>query len=178
RAAAIVELWQKQTGGGGRKEATVAAIVDSSPTAADQLRNMITEASKSPETANLRLLERLEQFLAESTRIIPETAQAIRENNLDRLGPLIDQSQKNAETLLGNQVPETIALCKLARNNGAIAASAFGAGFGGAVWALVPQNNVANFLHQWRNQYHTQFPHCATRSNFLITRPGPAARRV
>jgi galactokinase len=177
RAAAIVELWQRITT---PKEATVAAIINTSPTAADQLRALLAPGSAggSPETAKLRLAERLEQFLTESNHIIPETAQAIATNQLDRLGPLIDLSQKNAETLLGNQVPETIALCKIARTHGALAASAFGAGFGGAVWALVPEKNVANFVHQWRNQYNTQFPNCAKRSNFLITRPGPAARRV
>jgi galactokinase len=178
RAAALVQLWQKNTG---RTESTVASVVGSSPTATDELRNIIKESNKSPDVAKLRLMERLEQFLTESTRIIPETAQAIAAGNLDRLGALIDLSQKNAETLLGNQVPETIALCKIARANGAIAASAFGAGFGGAAWALVPENKaggVADFVHTWRNQYNTQFPECAKRSNFLITRPGPAARRV
>jgi len=39
---------------------------------------------------------------------------------------------------LGNQIPQTIFLAKTARQLGAVAASAFGAGFGGSVWALVP----------------------------------------
>jgi len=51
----------------------------------------------------------------------------------DKIGVLIDRSQDGAERLLGNQVPETIALARLARDLGAVAASAFGAGFGGSV---------------------------------------------
>ena len=39
--------------------------------------------------------------------------------------------------LLGNQVPETIALARAALAHGAFAACSFGAGFGGSVWALV-----------------------------------------
>ena len=39
--------------------------------------------------------------------------------------------------LLENQVPQTIGLARSARQCGAAAASAFGAGFGGSVWALV-----------------------------------------
>jgi galactokinase len=175
RAAKLVELWKSHTN---RTESTVAAIANSSPTAADELRNIIKEANQSPDLAKLRLLERLEQFLAESTKIIPETAQAIREGNLPRLAPLIDLSQKNAETLLGNQVPETIALCKIAKQHGALAASAFGAGFGGAVWALVPEKSAPTFTQNWKQTYATQFPDCATRATYLITRPGPATRRV
>ena len=52
-------------------------------------------------------------------------------------GDLVDRSQQLAERRLGNQVPETIELARSARELGARAASAFGAGFGGSVWALV-----------------------------------------
>ncbi len=51
---------------------------------------------------------------------------------------MAERSQEAAERWLGNQIPETIALARLARHVGATAASAFGAGFGGSVWALVP----------------------------------------
>ena len=43
------------------------------------------------------------------------------------------------------KVPETVFLAKSARAEGALAASAFGAGFGGSVWALVPTESVASF---------------------------------
>ena len=48
------------------------------------------------------------------------------------------RSQESAERLLGNQVPETAVLVASARAFGAFASSAFGAGFGGSVWALAP----------------------------------------
>ena len=54
-----------------------------------------------------------------------------------RMAVLRRTSQAEAETLLGNQVPETIALARAARELGAFAVVRFGAGFGGSVWALV-----------------------------------------
>ena len=60
-------------------------------------------------------------------------------------GKLVDESQVAAEELLGNQVPETISLAKHARALGAYAASAFGAGFGGSVWALVSRSEAEQF---------------------------------
>ena len=44
-------------------------------------------------------------------------------------GSLVDRSMALATTALGNQVPETIYLARRARELGAVAASAFGAGF-------------------------------------------------
>jgi galactokinase len=120
----------------------------------------------------------LEQFLTESDRIIPEVASAIRAGKLDEMGRLVDLSQKNSEKLLLNQVPETVALCKLARELGAVGASAFGAGFGGAVWALVPEGSAGEFVKQWRENYVAAFPGRKDGANFIVTRPGPAARRV
>jgi len=83
-----------------------------------------------------------------------------------------------AERGLGNQVPETIELARSARRLGAIAASAFGAGFGGSVWALVPATDAARFADEWAAVYRRQFQDAAERAAFLVTRPGPAALRV
>ncbi|HWJ56419.1 MAG TPA: hypothetical protein VNR90_09365, partial [Vicinamibacterales bacterium] len=66
-----------------------------------------------------------------------------------------------AAHLLGNQIPETIALAAAARKAGALAASSFGAGFGGAVWALVDRDAADAFAAAW------------TPGAFVI-RPGPA----
>ena len=56
------------------------------------------------------------------------------------LGDLSAESQADAETLLDNQVQETVELVASARRLGAFASSSFGAGFGGSVWALVHQD--------------------------------------
>ena len=73
-------------------------------------------------------------------------------------------------------MPETNFLQKSARELGAIAASAFGAGFGGSVWAMVPNERAAEFIEAWRSAYAADFPEPAARSEFFAAHPGPAAK--
>jgi galactokinase len=87
----------------------------------------------------------------------------------------VDHSQLAAERLLANQVPETTFLARKARELGAIAASAFGAGFGGSVWALVPDSDTAAFRTRWAEAYAAAFPVAARGSEILITHAGPGA---
>ena len=89
------------------------------------------------------------------------------------LGRLVDQSQAMTESLLGNQVRETVWLASFARKLGAAAASAFGAGFGGSVWALVQRTAAESFLQDWQQAYRQQFPARAPQSQFLLTAAGP-----
>lgn len=91
---------------------------------------------------------RLEQFRAENARVA-EAAEAFARGDIARIGELASASQRDAERLLGNQVPETIALVAAALERGAAAASSFGAGWGGSVWALVEERRAAAFAEQW-----------------------------
>ena len=77
--------------------------------------------------------------------------------------------------LLQNQVPQTVALATQARAAGAMAASAFGAGFGGSVWALIEMGEADRFLTAWRAAYAMAFSDEATRADFFLTQAGPAA---
>mgnify|MGYP001365015296 CR=1 FL=1 len=88
---------------------------------------------------------------------------------------MVDRSQHLAESLLANQVPETVALQRLAREHGAVAASAFGAGFGGSVWALVPGAAADDFVERWGRVYRASHPLAAKRSSFFVSAPGPRA---
>ena len=75
-----------------------------------------------------------------------------------------------------NQVPETIALTRFARELGAAASSAFGAGFGGSVWALVLANDAQGFTDRWRARYKAiARPRVLARSSFFLTAAGPPA---
>jgi galactokinase len=125
-----------------------------------------------------KLLDRFDQFIAESNRIIPSVADALAGGRLDELGHLIAESQDLAERLLKNQVPETSFLAKSARGCGAIAASAFGAGFGGSVWALVRCTEAERFLSAWRGEYQERFPKRRTASAFFLTAGGPSAMDI
>jgi len=79
--------------------------------------------------------------------------------------------------MLHNQTPETIFLAEQARGLGAKAASAFGAGFGGSVWALVERERASAFLAAWRAEYSARFPGLAN-AEFFLTNAGIAATRV
>jgi galactokinase len=161
-SADIVDHWSKTSG---RPAATLAEVLSSSPVAVERLRAALPVA----------LRNRLDHFVIESYDIIPAAADAIESGNLARLGELVDRSQEAAERLLGNQVPETIALARSARDLGAVAASAFGAGFGGSVWALVAAEGAEEFRGCWADAYHAEFSERERHSEFLITGAGPAA---
>jgi galactokinase len=124
------------------------------------------------------LAPRLAQFREEVEEIVPGVAEAFASADIPSIGRLMDRSQMLAESALGNQVPETVHLARSAREIGAAASSAFGAGFGGAVWAMIPADVSQLFLARWRKDYARHFPEAARRAKWLLTRPGGPARRV
>ncbi|HEY8485315.1 MAG TPA: galactokinase family protein [Longimicrobiales bacterium] len=171
RAAALVQLWRRATGEDGT---TLRGVLASSADAAARLRDLLC-STEVPGFSGQELRDRLEHFLAESEEIIPAAARALACRDLARLGELVDRSQELATRLLGNQVPETVTLARQARELGATAASAFGAGFGGSVWALVPASSAEEFRARWEHAYRESFPEAAREARFFQTDAGPAA---
>jgi galactokinase len=172
--ATMLGMWNRATG---RADPSLAAAVDSAPDGADRMRKLIRSAS-SPAADTGALTDRFEQFQTESGMIVPAVADALVEEDLSSLGALVDLSQECAEQLLGNQVPETVELARAARALGAIAASSFGAGFGGSVWALVPEGSTAPFAADWARRYRRAFPRAAERAEIFVTRAGPPMVRL
>ncbi len=118
---------------------------------------------------------RFAQFREEVEVIVPGVGDALRDRDFGALGTLVDRSMAMAEYALRNQVPETSFLTRAARERGAVAASAFGAGFGGAVWAMVRADGANDWLDAWRMAYAAEFPRRAERAQWLVTRPGAPA---
>jgi galactokinase len=121
------------------------------------------------------LLTRLEHFLVEDQEVLPAAGDALQRGDLASFGQLVDRSQWGSEHLLGNQVPETVGLAAAARHEGALAASAFGAGFGGSVWALIKTHGAQSFLEQWAAACRREFPARAESAIFFLAGAGPAA---
>ena len=169
-ASEILAVWRSATG---RADTNLMTAATSSADAPERMREAL-RASRSSAFSPQELLNRFEQFIIECTEIIPDVAQAMAAGDLDKIGVLIDRSQDGAERLLGNQVPETIALARLARELGAVAASAFGAGFGGSVWAMVKTDRAKDFVSEWAGQYRALFKISEDRSAFFSTRAGPS----
>ena len=176
RASALVEQllarWNEATG---RADATLAAALDVEPDAAARLRALAAGAS-GPWSADA--VRRLEHFLVEDREVLPLAIEALTAGRLAEFGMLADRSQRAAEELLGNQVPETVTLARLARELGAHAASSFGAGFGGSVWAMVDAAGADAFMDDWLAAYSARHPEAARRAEAFVTRSGPGAGKL
>ena len=131
-----------------------------------------------PEFAAGELQERVEQFAEESEMLVPAGSYQLGSGDMVGFGQTVSRSQELAERLLHNQVPETSGLVASALGIGAGAASAFGAGFGGSVWALVERDGDTDFLRRWKSAYGLAFPERIASSVFFLTRPAPGAFEV
>ena len=100
---------------------------------------------------------------------------SLRGGDLAEFGRQVDRSQQHGVDVLGNQIAETADMARLARREGALAASAFGAGFGGGVWALVERDRADEFNRAWQAAYAEAHPQAAQSSSYFASRPGPAA---
>jgi len=152
------------------------------------------------------LVQRFQHFYDESECLVPLAAHAISKEKYDLLGPIVDASHRGAVNSLKNQIEETAWLPLWARGMEnslqlkplsvgntnpqdvkhqtnqpqrikALAASAFGAGFGGSCWALVYRHHAQKFANQWQNAYDERFPPTNNGSGltreFFLTSPGP-----
>ena len=173
-AARVLQIWREASG---RQASTLESAVADDPGAAEAIRAAVAASGDTAFGAGL-LRTRFDQFVLESRTIVPGAADALRDGDLGRFGALVDRSQQAVEDWLGNQVPETVSLAREARRLGAGAASAFGAGFGGSVWALVAEAQAADFLREWQLAYERAHPQAAVRAVFFETAPGPAAFRL
>lgn len=147
---------------------TLAGVVRSE--GADAVRGTVVDSPA--------LTRRLEHFLAESERLVPAGAAAVAAADAGALGVVAAESHRLASELLGNQVPQTDHLVASARRLGAPAASAFGAGFGGSVWAIVPRGDADGFARDWLAEYAEAFPAEGDAAETIVTRPSEAAHRL
>lgn len=170
----ILALWNATTS---RADASLGQAVTSHADASVEIRAMLG-ASRVIGFTRQRLMDRFDQFMAEAFDIIPSTADAFSKGDLVAVGDIVARSQHGAETLLGNQTAETIDLVQMARNLGADAASAFGAGFGGSVWALVESHRASAFATAWLRDYAAAHPGAAARAEMIVTAPGPGAMQL
>jgi galactokinase len=177
--ADILSRWNRVHG---RTDASMMRAVTSSDDAAKWIRFMYTVRADLPnenflraENARRDRADRFGHFFAEAVEIVPAGWDAWAAADWHAFVRVTDRSQQLAERLLKNQVPQTVHLARRARELGAIAASAFGAGFGGSVWALATREDASAFLESWRDDYTGRFPQHASRSAFFTTAAGPAA---
>jgi len=160
-----------------RHDATLGQALHSAPDAFERLVRF-AELDATAEFSVAHLVARLHQFRDETDVYVPGAAELLVRGDVAAFGDVVAQSQAAAEAALENQVPETSSLVRSAREAGAAAASAFGAGFGGSVWALVPAADADAFSSRWRVAYNEAHPEMAARASWLRTRPSPPALEV
>ncbi len=171
----VLARWNESTG---RQDTSLAAVV----------RHLVGEATGEQVLADpalkplLDLTEagyergRVEQLLVESLVLVPAGARAISSGDT-AVGQVLERSHNLADTNLLNQVPATNALVAQARHMGAIGASAFGAGWGGSVYAIVPTADAQEFAKEWLEWYRREHNGPDTAST-IVTRPGASAERL
>lgn len=159
----LLAQWNQVTARGDR---SLAAALGSSVDAPRQMESLASRSNDAP-----MLLARLAQFRRETSRIVPGALAAISAADGAALGRWAVESQQGAETALRNQVPETMFLARAAMAAGAHAASSFGAGFGGAVWAVCDAAQLEDVRERWRAAYTNAFPMRASKSEWLHLAP-------
>ena len=153
---------------------SLAAALASDESAAGRLAELIRQnvvAGWSSEDLQRRLLH----FQSEDACVLA-AVNAVDQNDADTLTEISTLSQRNAEQLLRQQVPQTSALAEAARFCGAFAACSFGAGFGGSVWALVERDRADAFAAAWLAQYRARYD--APGAAVFTALPGPALTEV
>lgn len=146
---ALVTTWNAATG---RSDGTLAEAMASASDATEQLLSLADRARG--ETASAEYLQgRVRQHREETMVVVPGMVDAIARADADEAAALMQRSQAMAEEWLQNQVPQTSWLAAHAREHGAAGATAFGAGFGGAVWALVTDGEADHFAQRWLSAF-------------------------
>ena len=172
---ALVGAWRRASDATANDTHTLASLLSQGPDAVNAIRRAVRRfPSRDFDTAALD--RRLEHFIAEDARV-PRALHAIAQADTSALTALAESTQLDAERLLQNQIPETSALAALAREAGAFAASSFGAGFGGSVWAMAPSADGERILAQWRRRYLERYPAVRNVTGF-VARPAPRSAEI
>jgi galactokinase len=179
----LVDAWNLHGGAGADTPARTLreAFEVASDGPVTQVPSVLVDAARAGadhEFTARHLIARLEQFFEETFVIVPHAADALASGDVQQFGALVDRSQGGAERALENQIAETVHLARYARDLGAHAASAFGAGFGGSVWAMVPTSEAERFASRWRDRYVRTHASAARRALFFPTSPSAPACEV
>ena len=158
----IVVLWNDARSSSHRHLGEIVSQFDFSTS---KMRKVLTAAGR-PD-----LIRRFSHFYYENQEILPQFATALKESDLQRVSDLAFRSFSLADKLLGNQIDETRHLVQSACELGAVGASAFGAGFGGSVYAFVLSSNAPRFSEDWLADYLEHFPENESKAKVYIDRP-------
>lgn len=148
-------------------------VLTSDPDAVTQLIALVRTSPVGP-----LLVDRLHQFREETLDLIPAAVAALRAQDATAFGAAVTRSHHIGNAALNNQIDETRHLADRAVALGAYGASAFGAGFGGSVFAVVAREEAETFRKAWQADYRARFVAVADRAEFFLADPADGAREV
>jgi galactokinase len=114
--------------------------------------------------------------MLEDRRYLPEAERALCRRDLHRFGRMIGLSHAASRRHLRNIVPQVDFLQRSAIGLGALGSSGFGAGFGGAVLAVVPAVHAGEFAQRWRRFYADSYPVESAEARFFTAVPSDGIR--
>lgn len=164
---ALLEMWNRDAA---MPAPSLGAALATAPDATERLHALVQRRPHGTYDATV-LQRRLAHFVAEDGRV-PQAAAAVAAGDAAAFAALAAASQADADGLLGNQVPETRDLAACARDCGILAASSFGAGFGGSVWGLALARDAGAAAQAWVAAYRSRYPRAGAVEMFVAT-PGP-----
>ena len=175
-AHAALARWRVATGRDDRSLGDAVRSVHGKHELLDGAMTARAGATNRDDFSDAAVVERARQFVIESEELIPAAGDALAAGRLDEFGAIVDRSMLNAVDMLHNQIDETVYLARRARELGAVAASAFGAGFGGSVWALVAATEADAYAARLLADYRRTFPARTAAEAFVTRASGGAAR--
>jgi galactokinase len=127
---------------------------------------------------DLDLPGRFRQFYLEDREYIPEATRALAFRDPARLAQVTNLSHQASQKYLWNIVPEISFLQEEALRQGALAASGFGAGFGGSAYAVCWQEDAEQIIAGVAEAYRSSFPQLAGSASFFQTAPSRGAFEI
>ena len=124
---------------------------------------------------DLDLPGRFHQFYLEDQEFIPKATKALGSQDYEELARVTNLSHEASKTYLWNIAPEIEFLQKEALRLGALAASGFGAGFGGSAYALVQVEDAQEFAERIGDLYRRRFPRYVKKAKFFRAYPSTGA---
>jgi galactokinase len=170
-ARAILELWNSL----GARGATRASTPRRTPPGLPRSASATSSASSRCPASSPRICRAASTSSSRSpTRSLPASRGSCSKGDVVPIGRSWIARRSSRRQALQNQIPETIFLAREARRLGAAAASAFGGGFGGSVWALARTAEAESFRRRWAERYAGEFPAGDGERALLRDAPRPA----
>ena len=131
---------------------------------ADLLEMKVTEINQNiltPNTSHLtefKLYQRASHVYSEASRVYQYQKACSNHGSLTSLGCLMNESHESCQKMYECSHPKLDTLAEISRKNGAYGARLTGAGWGGCIVALIPEEKTQSFINAMIQDYYENCP--------------------